>query len=502
MSIVVTPPHWSLQPFERALLLREVVALSGTDASWDGDQVVIDASVGKRVIASLVERLALARSVTDEQGREQQTHQHRLEVGVGGGRRRKVTSHALHGLHPYKGKFYPQLARSILNGCQIRRGSRVLDPFAGCGTTLLEADLMRVDGLGLDTNPMAVLVANTKLRLLRRTPDVIHEALSPLRRLPRRGVPLPDPYLERWFPPRNLAYLLRALSGIRALDDDDARALALVCLSSVLRRCSFQDPNQMRVYKRSPGDCVPLLSDEFPPSLLGAIEILAAVQQVYSADGTRSRSGRVVLGDARELAHRTDRKFDALVTSPPYANALPYIDTDRLSLRAFGLLGDGGQRGAEQRLIGNREITDRELAQLNVEADVAIGTGALPEQLVDLIRQAREVAAEPTSGFRKRRTPGLLYAYFRDMGRVLEGVSARLASKAPAVFVVGDSTVAGPAGTSQAVPTADIITAQAARYGLELRERLGKRLTSYGASDTRHQRNAMAAEEVLVFQAA
>jgi hypothetical protein len=501
MSVFVTPPHWSLQPFERALLLREVVALAGVSGSWDGDRVVIDAPVGKRAITSLVERLALARSVTDEQGREQQTHQHRLEVGVGGGRR-KVTSHALHGLHPYKGKFYPQLARSILNGCEVRRGSRVLDPFAGCGTTLLEADFLKVDGLGLDTNPLAVMVANTKLRLLRRSSDAISEALKPLRRLPRQGVPLPDHYLERWFPPQNLAYLLRALSGIQMLTDDDARALALVSLSSVLRHCSFQDPNQMRVYRRSPDDHVPLLSDAFPTALLSAIETLAAVQKVYGADRMRTRSGRVVLGDARELAQRTDRKFDALVTSPPYANALPYIDTDRLSLRAFGLLGDDGQRGAERRLIGNREITDRELTQLNDEADVAIAACALPEQLIDLICQTREVASEPASGFRKRRTPGLLYAYFRDMGRVLEGVSARLASRAPAVFVVGDSAVAGPAGTSLVVPTADIITSQAARCGLDLRERLGKRLTSYGASDTPHQRNAMASEEVLVFQGA
>ncbi len=501
MSVVVTPPHWPLQPFERALLLREVAALSGTEAAWDGEQVVVGGSGGKRVVASLVERLALARSVTDEQGREQQTHQHRLEVGVGGGRR-KVTSHALHGLHPYKGKFYPQLARSILNSCGVRRGWRVLDPFAGCGTTLLEADLMRVEGHGMDTNPMAVLVANTKLRLLRRAPGAIHEALNPLRRLPRRGAPLPDPYLERWFPPGNLSYLLRALGGIRTLDDDDARALALVCLSSVLRPCSFQEPDQVRVYRRSPDDCVPLLSDEFPLALLDAIETLTAMQPVYGADGTRRRSGKVVLGDARELARHTGRRFDALVTSPPYANALPYIDTDRLSLRAFGLLGDGGQRGAEQRLIGNREITDRELAQLNLEADVAIAADTMPEQLVDLIRQTREVAAEPKSGFRKRRTPALLYAYFRDMGRVMEGVSARLKSRAPAVFVVGDSKVAGPVGIWLAVPTADILTVQADRYGLELRERLGKRLTSYGASDTPHQRNAMATEEVLVFRTA
>ncbi len=501
MTVTVNPPHWALQPFERDLLLREIVALTGASASWDADRVVVRGPVGKRAVALLVERLAFGRSVTDALCVEHETHQHRLEVGVGGGKR-KVTSHALHGLHPYKGKFYPQLARSVLNGCRIGGGSRILDPFAGCGTTLLEADLLQIEGLGLDTNPLAVLVANTKLRLLRRNPDELAEALRPLRRLPRRGAPLPDPYLARWFPAENLTYLLRAIRVIRGIDDEDARGLALVALSSVLRNCSHQEPKQVRVYRRSPHDVVPLLSDEFPPSLADALETLAATRQVYGGAEAAHRTSEVLLGDARQLQSRRDRKFDAVVTSPPYANALPYIDTDRLSLRAFGLLGDDGQRGAERRLIGNREISDRELTQLNYEADAAIAAGELPEQLVELVMHAREVAAEPTSGFRKRRTPGLLFAYFRDMRHVLEGVRARLRSRAPAIFVVGDSAVAGPKGTSLLVPTTDIIATQAATLGLELRERLGKRLTSYGASDTRHQRNAMAGEEVLIFQAA
>lgn len=51
------------------------------------------------------------------------------------------------------------------------------------------------------------------------------------------------------------------------------------------------------------------------------------------------------------------------------------------------------------------------------------------------------------------------------------------------------------------MPTADIIAVQAASHGLALTERFGKRLTSYGASDTPHQRNAMSHEEVLVFEA-
>ena len=77
MSTLVAPPYWSLQPLERALLLREVAALAGTDAAWEGERVVIPTRLPKRVVHSLVERLALARSVTDEQGHEHQTHQHR-----------------------------------------------------------------------------------------------------------------------------------------------------------------------------------------------------------------------------------------------------------------------------------------------------------------------------------------------------------------------------------------------------------------------------------------
>jgi site-specific DNA-methyltransferase (cytosine-N4-specific) len=500
MRMIINPPPWRLQPAERDLLLREVRALTGRGARWHNDAVVIDGNMTTRQAAALAERIAFARSVVGDHRQERLTRQHLVEVAVGGGTR-KVTSHALHGLHPYKGKFYPQLARSILNSCGLRPGARVLDPFAGCGTTVLEADLLNIAGFGLDSNPLAVLVANTKIRALRRDPSTLRASLTKLRRLPKIGAPLPDSYLERWFPAENLDFLLRAMRGIAQLADADARALALVSLSSVLRRCSCQDPRQLRVYRRAATDDVPQLADEFAAALATALENLEATQRVYGSDALRHRSGRVDLGDARRGTPPSIGKFDAIVTSPPYANALPYIDTDRLSLRAFGLLGADGQRGAERQMIGNREITERELVALNAEADRALGRRLLPNTLAALLQQTREVAAEASSGFRKRRTPGLLYAYFRDMDRVLGVLRPRVADGATAVFVIGDSAVAGPNGSTLPVPTADIIAEQAERRRFKLTDRLGKRLTSFGASDTRHQRNAMADEEVLIFQA-
>jgi tRNA G10 N-methylase Trm11 len=501
MSTVIEPPPWPLQDFEKELLIREVEALSGSPARWEGSSVKVAQPLDNRRRRTLIKRLAFAGAVT-HMGVETATVQRKLEIAAGGTGKRKVTSHALHGLHPYKGKFYPQLARAILNARGVSATGRVLDPFAGSGTTLIEASLLGQGGRGLDANPLGVLVANTKLKSLSADPERLSVLLRRLETaLPRNGMPLPDPYLERWFPPSNLQFLLRVMRGIEELADPLARAFALVCLSSVLRTCSWQEPSQIRVYRRKSDTDIRSLEKEFYRALEDGLEQMAATQLVLDKEGVGPRDSWAIFGDARRADQQTRGRFDAVVTSPPYANALPYIDTDRLSLRAFSLLDSSGQRGAEERLIGNREISDRQLSQLDVELNHALAEEDLPPVLRKLLVATKETAAEDDAGFRKRRTPGLLFAYFRDMKRVLTAVSGLLKPGAPAVFVVGDSTVAGANGERLAVTTADITVQLAERAGLSLEESFSKRLTSFGATSTRHQRNAMASETILVFGA-
>ncbi len=67
---------------------------------------------------------------------------------------RKDPQYVTHGLHPYKGKFYPQLAKGLMNVCALRAGARVFDPFCGSGTTLLEGYLNGQRTLGCDINPL------------------------------------------------------------------------------------------------------------------------------------------------------------------------------------------------------------------------------------------------------------------------------------------------------------------------------------------------------------
>ena len=58
------------------------------------------------------------------------------------GSTRKDPKYLTHGIHPYKGKFYPQLVRPLLNILEIPKGGVVFDPFCGSGTFPIEAAMI------------------------------------------------------------------------------------------------------------------------------------------------------------------------------------------------------------------------------------------------------------------------------------------------------------------------------------------------------------------------
>src|SRR5229473_1648117 len=72
------------------------------------------------------------------------------------------TGYATHGLFPYRGKFHPQMVKSIINIMGLKPGDTLLDPMCGSGTACIEASLMGIDSIGIDASPFCCLMGRAK----------------------------------------------------------------------------------------------------------------------------------------------------------------------------------------------------------------------------------------------------------------------------------------------------------------------------------------------------
>src|SRR3989338_11522591 len=71
------------------------------------------------------------------------------------------TTYLTHNFHTYPAKFIPQIPKSTIKTL-TKEGDTILDPFCGCGTTLVEAKLLNRCAIGVDLNPVATLISKAK----------------------------------------------------------------------------------------------------------------------------------------------------------------------------------------------------------------------------------------------------------------------------------------------------------------------------------------------------
>jgi DNA methylase len=257
---------------------------------------------------------------------------------------RQRTKH-VHRLHPYLGKFVPQLVEVFLRR-HFRPGDRVLDPFAGSGTTLVEASVFGAHSVGVDISAFNALLCRVKSAAA--DPAVVENDLrDALARLEAQVPSPPDPaaatspFLQTWYAPRALA----ELTAYRRLLADYPRSRELMsvvlCRSArSARMAAHHDLDFPKAPAVAPYRCHKHARTCFPTG--EAMKFLRrysldTIRRVSEYARLRTDATATVLhADARAVDYG-DRRFDGVITSPPYPGRIDYHEQHRYAFELLGL---------------------------------------------------------------------------------------------------------------------------------------------------------------------
>jgi len=261
-----------------------------------------------------------------------------------------TTQYLTHRFHSYPARFIPQIPLTFIK-LFVDEGETVLDPFCGCGTTVVEAFLNNRNSTGNDFNPLAVLISKVKTTLIDETEfRYLNGKLSVMKRyldldykrVEDRAENLPNRKISRIFN-RTIISKLEAiretLLEVKEEGHNDVYDLGRAALSSTIWAL-VENGNGIDV------DNIFLRKvNSMREGLKETTKIVKDIPDV-----------RVINGDSRRLDVETD-SVDLVVTSPPYVNALDYYRAHTYNMLWLGMDFDLFRKheiGGHSHFIANR----------------------------------------------------------------------------------------------------------------------------------------------------
>lgn len=305
----------------------------------------------------------------------------------------------VHRLHPYLGKFIPQLVEVFLKKF-FKKGDLLIDPFCGSGTTLIEANILGIHSIGIELSAFNGLITKVKTQKYnielfeKEIRDILKKTIAYSKALQAKRTFLfedynnlkhnhDSEYLKTWFAERSLKEILYYRSLIPNYTYQDTLKVILSRSARSARLTTHYDLARPKKPIREKYFCIKHKQICYPID-----ECLKFIIR-YSLDTIKrikefailrtSAKIEILQGDSRKIEFKDKLKADGVFTSPPYVGLIDYHDQHRYAYELFSFENNGHNEIGSANLGQSQEAREKykkEIASVFLNVNKYLKKGA------------------------------------------------------------------------------------------------------------------------------
>ena len=353
-------------------------------------------------------------------------------------------------------KSIPELPRWFLQK-YAKDSMTILEPFAGSGTTIIESLKHDRSVYWLDYQPLSRLICQVKT-----TEFCLSEVRRELANMIQKATGEKFAPKTVNFSNKDFWFQTPVQEGLEILKDLILKSnlknqpLFWLAFASTVRKTSNMNDGMLLAARRPHIAEIPERTREdvfryFQYYMDKAIDAVEEWQPIFKE--SKGTAKQLPLTDARNLTG--DFLIDAIVTSPPYINAIDYVWASKFELHWIGLVKSNGDRlNLYSREIGTERIPRKECQELG-----RIGHTDLDRAIEDIYTGSKYKASKGQNELRAR----VVYQYFMDMLSHFHSSFMRLRPGGYYCFAMGDmSKICGVE-----IPVASWLTELASQVGFQ-----------------------------------
>lgn len=246
-------------------------------------------------------------------------------------------NYVTHSYHRYPAKFIPQLVKKIIE-IDTKPGDIVLDPFGGCGTTLVEAKILGREGIAFDINPVAKLITNVKIVPIHpiRLNKSLFRLVKYIKKAKAKDIyPKHSERIYYWFDKDVIRELDQIYWAIHQINDKKTQNFLLCCFSHILKDVSrwlMKSTKPQVDHSKKARHVLPIFSSHLKSMTVKNTEFY----KLLNTNGYLKSPSKMRLVDSTRRFPLKDNSIDLIVTSPPYVTSYEYADLHQLTLLWLG----------------------------------------------------------------------------------------------------------------------------------------------------------------------